>query len=1045
MNLESVQSSTIARHFSAVLAKRTGLTVCVTGEAGIGKSFQVSRALAELECPSASLHAAASQAQFMLVLPAVKKIPDWAQQTISKLERSEFVATQAFINSLIAVLRALAPFVLHLEDVHEASPERRELIEILGRAVRGTKGLGLLVTSRHGVPNGFSSLEVAALTPAESAVLLERELEAVLPSEALGYVFERARGNPLFTLEFLKYLTRQGYLWSDGSRWSWRIPPEGLVPFTIEALIENMISSLVSPDARNVLEARAMMPAQIAASPEVLSSLSRVALGALTNILETLERDGILRHQDFAHPLIREVILHNLGAERRRELARIVLNDLENTNLELAARFVKDAQLSPELAYGVLEKAAIHARNQHDMQLEAHWLVEALDCAPVELRSDLAIRAAEAIKRFDLPQAIRVANIAVQHSPQNAKAVFTLARCMATVGQGLEAEQLILTLSQETRDSTDSLEQHLLVRAHADETAGAFEIWQRLEARGATSNPQIVNQAVQTLYLHGDTERAVALADRAFNELDINVLQRAMLLIDFRARYFFELGDYLEAERQISDAVELLRHQSDPRVLALAIGNRGIVRGSLNRMLEAIEDFKEAAKLFANVGLTLKYAECLDCLGTTYGNLGRFVEAELVLLEAREILRQSQLIKDLASCESSLATLYANWMPPHGKSLILKHARAALEAAREVQIPALYARYLKTVSLAEAGHGDPKKALLHAEQLMAMSKSVDNPRVTKQALHAYGIALDVNDQAQKAVMVLREAIELERDSGALEITDTLELEIDRITHNSEAAREKIKRFEETGEHMLLTLARRYFPELAQEKAPDFSPPNSSSPVELLVLGEVLVHKHDQPIKYRGRKRLEFLLYLLETRISGRDEASTLELIDALYPALAEAEAKASLKQLVYLLRNQLGSHSIQSTPNGYALGAVKSDIEAFLNTPQAQLWRGTYLQGFGEGWIQSVRDAAVHALQQKVEQLAETEPKQAVRLGKILLEMEPYDLDVLELTLQALIGSHENPNRFYLERRQQLLEVNQILPETASAFLKERQQSLARV
>jgi hypothetical protein len=148
---------------------------------------------------------------------------------------------------------------------------------------------------------------------------------------------------------------------------------------------------------------------------------------------------------------------------------------------------------------------------------------------------------------------------------------------------------------------------------------------------------------------------------------------------------------------------------------------------------------------------------------------------------------------------------------------------------------------------------------------------------------------------------------------------------------------------------------------------------------------------------------------------------------------------------VYLLRNQLGSHSIQSTPNGYALGAVKSDIEAFLNTPQAQLWRGTYLQGFGEGWIQSVRDAAVHALQQKVEQLAETEPKQAVRLGKILLEMEPYDLDVLELTLQALIGSHENPNRFYLERRQQLLEVNQILPETASAFLKERQQSLARV
>ena len=1039
--------SVIARRFNAVLSKRAGLVLAVTGEAGIGKSFQVAQALREIPCRSASVHSTSSEQQLFQALPKVKRLPVWTERQLEKLVAGEFVSTEVVVNTLVAMLATLAPFVLHLEDAHEASPDRLEMIEKLGQAASHSKGVGLIVTSRNQTPKGFARLRLEALGQSESEALLEQELGAKLPPEALKYLFDRAQGNPLFTLEFLRFVTRQGFLWSDGENWNWRVPPEDVVPFTIEALIEQMISGLIDAEVvRAVLEARAMIPSQVAAPFEMWSRLTDVTPETLRSIVESLEHDGLLRQSDFAHPLIREVLLQSLSPSRRRELARRVLDELEATNFELAARFVRDAELSPQEAYAVLQKAVTHAQQIMDTRLEGHWLVQAVEYAPTEERASLAIRAAEIMKRFDVSEAIRVASIALNLEPKNEKAVFTLVKLKGTQGERLEMEQLVMTLPEAARASEYGLKQHLIARANSDDTPGAFELWQQLQSRGYVPDAEIINQVIQTVYLHGDSELASQLAKRAFNELELPAAQRAMLLIDYSARSCFELGDYNKAEGHISKAVELLRTQADPRVLALAIGNRGIVRGSLNRLLEAIEDFKEAARLFADIGLTLKYAESLKNLGTGYGDLGRFSEAEMVLLEARDILRHSQLTKDIASCEGSLAHLYANWMPPYGRSLTLKHARAALEAARSIQNPALSTNYLHTASLAEAGHGDAKKALDLAQELMAISEKLDNPRISKQAHHAYGIALDANGNHQQAVAELQKALQIEHESGSTELIDTLELEIDRITNNLASVRVKMERFKRDGEGMLLILAERYFPELTQH--PDYSKPTETpiSEIQLLVLGEPMLQQHDQIIKYRGRKRLEFLLYLLETRVSGRQEAHTLEMIDAFYPELSEAEAKAALKQLVYLVRHQFGSEIIQSTPNGYALGAVSSDIEAFLATGEARLWRGTYLQGFGEGWLQSVRDAVVHALQSRVEVLAETDPKEAVRLGKIFLEMEPFDLDALELTLQALVASNEHPKRLYLEMRQKFLEVgDQCLPETAQEFLEHREVSIARV
>ncbi len=1043
MSLPSTQiQSILARRFGAVLAKRAGLALAVTGEAGIGKSFGVNRALEEISVQFLQFHANSNLEQWLKTIPKAKKLPDWALNILEKTD-AELPCSEALINALIANMTLLAPFVLYLEDVHEAKPERLALIEKLGTAVTAIKGVALVVTSRRVVPAGFSGFQLLPLESTQSRALLEQACGAVLPSESLDYIFARAQGNPLFTLEFLKYLTRHGCLWFDGTLWHWRAPAGDVVPVTVEALIGQMIEGLQhSPEVRTLLEARAVLPMQMLEPEKSWFALSKLSRQTFASTLELLENEGLLRGGDFAHPLIREVVQNGISGIRRAELARMVLQHLDESQLQVAAGFVGDAGLPVAEQLEVLEKAIAQAKAQNNPRLEAAWLLQSLECAMPQDRADLAVRAARLLKKFDLPQAIRVASIALNSKPNDAEAVYLLATLKATAGKLLEAEDLIAQLPIPTRASEFGLKQHLIVRSNGDDQAGAYSIWQQLQAGGYLIDAEIANQAVQTVYLHGDIGQALGLADFAFEKLQLPTHNRAMMLIDFYARYYFEQGDYDQAEQRISMAIELLRTQDDPRILALAIGNRGIVRGSLNRELEAIEDFKEAATTFASIGLTLKFAECLNQLGTTYSNLGDFAQAERVLLEARDILRPSEIVYSLAKCESALAMLYANWLPPYGASLCLKHARAALNYARNLKNPVVFAHYLATAAIAEAAHGDPLKALDHAQELIGIAQNLENPRVQKMAQHAYGMALSANGKTEQGLSALRKVLEIERESQTFELSDTILLEIDRISQNFQSAQTRIEHYRKNNQRMLLTLAERYFPSLVQDQTKTELQMPHTPALGLLVLGPFGLTKHGQTVPYRGRKRAEFLLYLLETRIAGRTEASTDELIEVLYPDLPDTDAKASLKQLVYLVRQQFGSNVIQSTPSGYALEDAGSDIEAFFANGDASLWRGKYLAGIGDGWIPSVTDAVVHALQAKVEMLSTTDVKEAGRLGKMLLEMQTYDLDALELTLRALIATKENPKRLYLEMIERFLEVGEELPDTIAAFLAGREGKL---
>ena len=206
---------------------------------------------------------------------------------------------------------------------------------------------------------------------------------------------------------------------------------------------------------------------------------------------------------------------------------------------------------------------------------------------------------------------------------------------------------------------------------------------------------------------------------------------------------------------------------------------------------------------------------------------------------------------------------------------------------------------------------------------------------------------------------------------------------------------------------------------------------------LEVLGPVrLTNGSLKPIK--GRKRQALLAYLLEARIANRPEVSKIELIDVLYPEIEEVRALNSLRVEVHDIRSNLNPNVIETTSSGYKLGAITSDAEQFLEMRDTRLWRAAYLEGMGfEREDDTSYQHLIATLHKCALEIMPEQAPEAVRVMRLLVELEPYDLEFLRTKARALraTNNHRALGRAYEKARVRLREVGEHLPESWQVFL----------
>ena len=265
------------------------------------------------------------------------------------------------LDAVVAWLEATArrqPVVLVLDDLHQASPATRTVVEHLARS---TAPMRLLVvatwrtggtgdpgpaldrelTALRGTHRGVEHIPIGPLDPTAVQALVTEVLGVGLDqrSDRLAAALADAAASPGACLATLDALVARGEVASRSGHWSFTTDPDALqVPIDPVAVWADRLDRL-EPAARQVLEAAAVVGDEFSA-PFVRSVLGHLDAGtdetALLRGLEEAVGAGVVLEPTttrtlhcFAHPLVATTCREAVEPARRRALHVAVADELE--------------------------------------------------------------------------------------------------------------------------------------------------------------------------------------------------------------------------------------------------------------------------------------------------------------------------------------------------------------------------------------------------------------------------------------------------------------------------------------------------------------------------------------------------------------------------------------------------------------------------------------------------------------------------------------------------------------------------------------------
>jgi DNA-binding CsgD family transcriptional regulator len=404
----SGQLAALVESLTGVLSSSHGRLVLVGGEAGVGKTALVSR-FCEEQGRSARILSSACDSLF--TPRPLGPLLDVAQVTGGELE--ELVESGArpheVTAALMGELRARAPTILVIEDLHWADEATLDVLKLLARRIDGAHAL-VVATYRDEELDRTHPLRFVLGEFASSLAVERLKLEPLSPlavaalAEPHGVdaeeLYRKTEGNPFFVTEVLA-------------------AGDGEIPDTVRDAVLSRAARL-SPAARTLLEAAAVVP-----PPVELWLLETLAADVFDRLDECLT-SGMLTAAPasvaFRHELARLAVEESLAPNRRVALhqkALAALADPPSSAPELArlahhAEAAGDREAVLEFAPAAAAQAA--SRGAH-VEAAAQY-ARALRFAeeqPLEMRAELfKLRASECHLTDQADEAAEAQNGAIE-------------------------------------------------------------------------------------------------------------------------------------------------------------------------------------------------------------------------------------------------------------------------------------------------------------------------------------------------------------------------------------------------------------------------------------------------------------------------------------------------------------------------------------------------------------------------------------------------------------------------------------------------------
>lgn len=1017
-----------------LLGRGRGVSIAVTGEAGVGKSFTLERFLQTLPCRVIRVNADWPLAQVVKAVPSSVRENDWVATLCARALRGDTgVSTAQLASALATRLEALAPVVLVVDQFHRAASEQVAFWEALGHEVRRSRSVGLVALSRRTVPAEFEVQEVVPLDR-EGLEELLGGLGAVLPDSFVDWMERRTGGNPFLTLELLRHLERvQAVRVEDGMLYFSPTKAETL-PTTLVALVRSLLPTKIDAETENEL-------IRILLSTEAAGA-TQWPLGGARAILENA---GILRGGQL-HPLYREALLSALSPVRVVDCLRALAEECGSIDPMLAVRVLDDlADFTPipkELSYQLLSRAAAEALTLGRRSQGAEfWKQAAQQAAP--------------------------------GSPERAKAWWAASQVLAQLGTGAtaQARELSLAALREVPPGTlelslddwhnllnrqaaaggtlaeleslwppeysADLKQHWLycflnLLVQNNDVAKLLAYWESLSAEqqrdapgeallgvgGALIRQERNNEAKLVLMLA--LERLKNPVDRLGAKFNLVSTDCALMSPAEEIKIYDELLAEARLIREPQYAFKLWQLTSAIRF------NRLIPLGQTGQWEQCISEGAELGQEFLENGNLLAYIVSLRNNSSQLHRMGRFEEARKAIEKAELGCRKMDISLRI-DVKFGLVTLYFDWNTPQAPSQ-LAHIVAELSQLLSAVPASSHIRARLALSKGLAACGQVDLALSMVQELEEIAKSNGNTDSLPNLMFVRALCANECGQSQQAAELQQRAVEL-----AEQYCDLNEIAIHSLwaAHfaNNELELERWTAFlTERGQHgpVHSVMSRR------QEVVH-----NTTPTAQILVLGDIqLYQSNGQP--FNSRPAAHLLTLLLCARMTGEDGLSMTEVAEELFPERDEPNALRALRRLLTRLRDVLGQGVVRQSGERLLLGEIQSDAELFLQTQEPELWRGLFLNDdLGGEFTDGARTLLLTRLEGLVGVLLDTDPESAERLAALLCRHEPYEQRLLSLQLRAHDAANHprQAGAAYRKAREHYAEVGETLPEDWQTFL----------
>ncbi|MDO4245983.1 MAG: hypothetical protein Q4C89_08175 [Deinococcus sp.] len=1008
-----------------IVVRGAGVSVVLCGEAGLGKSYRARRVLSDLSARQFSFSAQWPLARLVGSLPAAPQEPQWATALLERLSRGERLPPADAAQAVYQRLSTHAPALLLIDHLHRASPDALAFWEALGKQVRGGRGVGLLALTRGEPLPDWTVERVEPLTREESdAVLREKRPDLFSPLLA-ERIYGQARGHPLFTLELLEHLTATGVP-SSAEEWP---ALSGPLPMSLQAFVRSQLPPSLSPPLQLAL-ARVLLRADMdghlvdgqSTGPQLQAEAAE------------LVRCGVLRQGQLAHPLYREALLPLLSPDVGAAALDEVLQDEGLGDAALVARFARSWPLPPQVQLSLYRRAAEQMEERGELTRAAGFWEQAAELCPAE-RAAWLYRASRLYEFYPFQPGLHLRSLramrgAVEAAGEGVPEAW-LRRLVTWQAIGRRPlEDLAALLPGELDDWRLTYLYGQLSGADIAD-GGIWEAWQALSDEQRATAPAEVLAGVAHAERTPPDEvarlwpQAIARAPDALSRLQWRGI--AAYEPYFRMQNAISLREFDAVVEELEMLQAEIRAQEKPISLddRLAADRAEQLIQTFNRaravLRSRLGDVAGAAALRPSV---LKYARERQALtfyvGTLYRegwedvNRGRFEEAQRLLTEAHSTGRIR------GGVVMALIDLYVHWNREEQAHLLV-HAVTELREQMQTQTQ-LQEYFMLALGLSACGDWAEAMSLLEEGERQAREADVGHALDYGLWIRAFWHG-EQGQQTQAARLATEAATSarsrgLEREANRYALWATFYAG-DEVAYAAAAARVR-----EQGDlgHLHAVESRR-----------SVSLPVSRAHLQILGVPRLL-DAGGQPL--RSPAGLRLLTALLHARLLGETDVSANDLAGQLYPEVATEQARRNVLRLIRQLWATLGPEVVLQSGDGYALGAVSSDAELFLNEGASDLWRGP-LPLSAEPRGEAVAARLLARLRDCVLALLTENPAQAARLAGYLSESEPYDLAALRLLLHAhdLAGQSAQARAAYARARDTFAEVDEPLPADWREFL----------